>query len=66
MLDTDFKNEVKQIVCNDLTKRFNRTKEYKELKSEFDIVSDTEIKSDLTKLIGEIVQNEIKKFFLQK
>jgi len=59
MMDTDFKNEVKDALVLDLEKKYIRTKQYKEVKEQFEILSDTEIKAGLKDFIGEIVKTEL-------
>jgi bacterioferritin (cytochrome b1) len=62
-MDTEFKNEVRDQVSADLAKRYERTKQYKELKDTYDIESDAVIKSGLKDLVTEMVTAEIKKKF---
>jgi len=63
IMDTDFKEEVKNNLVDDLTKKYVRTKQYKEVKEQFNIKSDTEIKNGLKDIIGELVGSEMKKRF---
>ena len=60
--DTDFKNEVKELVSLDLSKRFAKTAQYKELKAELGVESDTAIKTGLKEMISDIVRAEIRAF----
>lgn len=46
--------------------KYVRTKNYKELKKEFEIMSDKEISNGLEEIISDIVKKEIKKFFSSK
>lgn len=59
-MGTDFKDEVTSLVSRDLQKKYERTKQYKEIQKELDIKSDAFVKSELAKMIGEIARNEIK------
>jgi len=63
VMDTDFKEEVKNSLVDDLSKKYARTKQYKEVKEQFDIKSDTEIKNGLKDIVGELVGSEMKKRF---
>ena len=62
-MSTDFKEDVKQLVVNDLSKKFNRTKQVKELKKQYEIDSDEIVKSGLAEMIRDIVKSEIKNCF---
>lgn len=62
-MDNKFKDEVKDRVSVDLAKRYERTRQYKELKDTYNIDSDTVIKSGLKDLVAEMVSVEIKKRF---
>ena len=57
------KNEIKELVAKDIKSKYIKTKQYKELKDEFDIMSDKDIKSGLREIITDIVKKEIKKYF---
>lgn len=57
------KNEIKELVAKDIKSKYIKTKQYKELKDEFDIMSDKDIKSGLREIITDIVKEEIKKYF---
>ena len=63
VMDTDFKEEVKNSLVDDLSKKYVKTKQYKEVKKEFNILSDTEIKNGLKDIVGELVGSEMKKRF---
>jgi hypothetical protein len=63
IMDTDFKNLVAIKVTDNLTKKFERTKQYKILKANEEVESDSLIKSGLKDLIAEIVRSEMKKVF---
>jgi hypothetical protein len=63
IFNTKFKNEVKNNVVDELTKKYIRTKQYKEVKEQFNILSDTEIKTGLKGIISELVNIEIKNKF---
>lgn len=62
-IDIDFKESVKDDVVKDISKKYVRTKQYKEIKEHFEIDTDTIIKSGLKDIISDIVKNEIKGFF---
>lgn len=62
-MDTEFKEDVKKQVSDDLAKRYERTKQYKEIKDTYAIDSDSVIKSGLKDLVAEMVGTEIKKRF---
>lgn len=63
IMDTNFKEEVKNSLVNELSNKYTKTKQYKEVKEQFDIKSDSEIKSGLKDIIEELVRNELKKRF---
>ncbi|HEY8805692.1 MAG TPA: hypothetical protein VIM42_11425 [Clostridium sp.] len=63
IMDTDFKNTVATKVTDNLVKKFERTKQYKELQSNGEVVADSVIKSGLKDLVAEIVRGEMKKVF---
>jgi hypothetical protein len=63
IMDTDFKNEVKDTLVLDLEKKYIRTKQYKEVKEQFEILSETEIKVGLKDFISDIVKSEIRTKF---
>lgn len=62
-LDDDMKNEITERVKSDIANKYIRTKQYKELKDEFDIVTDKEIESGLQKIISKLVKSEMQKMF---
>lgn len=62
-LDDDMKKEITERVKSDVSNKYIRTKQYKELKDEFDIVTDKEIESGLQKIISKLVKSEIQKMF---
>jgi len=63
IMDSDFKNEVKDSLVIGLEKKYIRTKQYKEVKEQFGILSDTEIKAGLKNFIVDIVKTEIRNKF---
>jgi hypothetical protein len=63
IMDADFKNEVKDALVLDLEKKYIRTKQYKEVKKQFEILSETEIKAGLKNFISDIVKAEIRAKF---
>jgi len=63
IMDADFKNEVKDALVLSLEKKYIRTKQYKEVKEQFGILSDTEIKAGLKNFISDIVKAEIRNKF---
>jgi len=63
IMDADFKNSVSTKVTDNLVKKFERTKQYKILQSNGEVVADGIIKSGLKDLIAEIVRSEMKKVF---
>ena len=62
-LDDDMKNEITERVKSDIANKYIRTKQYKELKDEFDIVTDKEIELGLEKIISKLVKLEMQKMF---
>lgn len=63
IMDTDFKSEIKEALVLDLEKKYIRTKQYKEVKEQFEILSETEIKAGLKGYISDIVKAEIRNKF---
>jgi hypothetical protein len=59
IVDTDFKNDIKNNVVEDISKKYLRTKQYKEIQDEFKIDRDTIIKSGLHDIISEMVGKEL-------
>lgn len=59
MVDTDYKNDIKNNVIEDISKKYLRTKQYKEIQDEFKIEGDTLIKSGLQDIISEMVGKEL-------
>lgn len=59
LVDTDFKNDVKNNVVEDISKKYLRTKQYKEIQEEFDIKGDSIIKSGLQTIISDMVNKEL-------
>lgn len=59
MVDTDFKNDVKNNVVEDISKKYIRTKQYKEIQEEFSIEGDSIIKSGLQTIISDMVGKEL-------
>ena len=65
-LDKDTKEYISEKAKDEIINRYVRTKNYKELKKEFEIISDKEIGNGLEEIISDIVKKEIKKFFRSK
>lgn len=65
-LDKDTKEYISEKAKDEIINRYVRTKNYKELKKEFEIISDKEIDNGLEEIISDIVKKEIKKFFSSK
>ena len=65
-LDKDNKEYISEKAKDEIINRYVRTKNYKELKKEFEIISDKEIGNGLEEIISDIVKKEIKKFFSSK
>jgi len=63
LLDSDFKNSVAEKVTENLTDKFEKTKQYKLLIKNEEVLSDGLIKTGLRGLVGEIVRSEMKKVF---
>lgn len=65
-LDKDTKEYISEKAKDEIINRYVRTKNYKELKKEFEIMSDKEIGNGLEEIISDIVKKEIKKLFSSK
>lgn len=65
-LDKDTKEYITEKAKDEIINRYVRTKNYKELKKEFEIMSNKEISNGLEEIISDIVKKEIKKFFSSK
>lgn len=65
-LDKDTKEYISEKAKDEIINRYVRTKNYKELKKEFEIMSDKEIGNGLEEIISDTVKKEIKKFFSSK
>lgn len=65
-IDTDFKNEVKELVIEDISKKYIRSKQYKDIKDEFEIVGDTLIKSGMQEIISDLVNKELNRRLVGK
>lgn len=65
-LDKDTKEYISEKAKDEIINRYVRTKNYKELKKEFEIISDKEIGNGLEEIISDIVKKEIKKLFSSK
>lgn len=65
-LDKDTKEYISEKAKDEIINRYVKTKNYKELKKEFEIMSDKEIGNGLEEIISDIVKKEIKKFFSSK
>jgi hypothetical protein len=63
IMDVDFKSSVADKVTTNLTKKFEKTKQYKELLHGEEVITDSVIKSGLKDLVAEIVRSEMKKVF---
>jgi len=63
IMDIDFKDTVATKVTDNLVKKFERTKQYKELQANGEVITDSVIKSGLKDLVAEIVRSEMKKVF---
>lgn len=63
IMDTDFKEEVKTNLIGDLTKKYEKSKQYKEVKDKFSIETDKVIESGLGDIIRDCVRKEIKSCF---
>ena len=62
-LDDNMKKEITERVKSDISNKYIRTKQYKELKDEFGIATDREIESGLQKIISKLVKSEMQKMF---
>ncbi|MDV3426490.1 MAG: hypothetical protein LIR50_04795, partial [Bacillota bacterium] len=62
-LNNNFKELIKKEIISEITKKYLRTKQYKEIREQFSIESDKIIKSGLKDVISEIVKSEINKCF---
>lgn len=62
-LDNNMKKEITERVKSDISNKYIRTKQYKELKDEFGIATDREIESGLQKIISKLVKSEMQKMF---
>jgi hypothetical protein len=63
LMDMNFKNEVSKKVTENLANKFEKTKQYKLLKADEEIMTDSLIKTGLKDLVAEIVKSEMKKVF---
>lgn len=63
IMDVDFKKSVAEKVTDNLAKKFEKTKQYKELLHGEEVVTDSAVKSGLKDLVAEIVRSEMKKVF---
>ena len=63
IMDVDFKKSVAEKVTDNLSKKFEKSKQFKELQSNEEVVTDSAIKSGLKDLVAEIVRSEMKKVF---
>lgn len=61
IMDTDFKEDVKKTLADELSKKYVKSKQYKEIKEQFSIDNDSLIKSGLKDIIAELVISELKK-----
>lgn len=62
-LDDNMKKEITERVKSDISNKYIRTKQYKELKDELGIATDREIESGLQKIISKLVKSETQKMF---
>ena len=65
-LDADFKKEVSEKITENLTNKFERTKQYKELINGLEIENDKLIKTGLKGLVADLVRVEMKNMFTNK
>ena len=63
IMDVDFKKSVGEKVTENLANKFEKTKQYKSLIGNEEVLSDGLIKTGLRDLVGEIVRSEMKKVF---
>lgn len=63
IMDTDFKEDVKNTLADDLSKKYLKTKQYKEIKNQFEIENESVIKSGLKDIVSDLVKSEMKKVF---
>ena len=63
IMDVNFKEEVAQKVTENLTKKFEKTKQYKALIHNEEVVPDNLIKSGLKSIISDLVKSEMKNIF---
>lgn len=63
ILTPDFKKELYQLISEELSNRFTKTKQYREIKNCFDIESDSLIKSGMKDIISDLVNTELRKRF---
>ena len=63
IMDVDFKKSVAEKVTENLANKFEKTKQYKSLIGDEEVLSDSLIKTGLRDLVGEIVRSEMKKVF---
>jgi predicted oxidoreductase len=63
IMSADFKKDVSDKVTDNLVKKFEKSKQFKELQSNEEVVTDSVIKSGLKDLVAEIVRSEMKKVF---
>lgn len=61
IMDIDFKTSVAEKVTENLSNKFEKSKQYKSLLVGEEIVSDSVMKSGLRDLIAEVVRSEMKK-----
>lgn len=63
IMDTNFKEEVKNGLVEELTKKYVKSKQYKEIQEQFSIDSDAVIKSGMKDIIADLINSELKKKF---
>jgi hypothetical protein len=63
VMNMDFKNEVSKKVTENLSDRFEKTKQYKALINNEEIVSDGLMKTGLKSLVADLVKSEMKRVF---
>jgi len=63
IMDVDFKKAVAEKVTENLANKYEKTKQYKSLIENEEILSDGLIKTGLRGLVGDIVRSEMKKVF---
>lgn len=63
IMDDDFKISVANKVTENLANKFEKTKQYKLLKADQEVMTDSLIKTGLKDLVADLVRSEMKKVF---